>query len=305
MNATALRDLRRATLPLLGVFLVRTASAGSSVSSLVDGQAPIKSSNEQAELFSGKWLFRPNAPNAEDRVRVVQEGGYDPTNGVLQPDMDWGGAPANGETYEIVGGVEPDEEFGSIVNAALRRCYTVAEVGLAATAGATRHGLNTAAPWLQAAQHVRQFGWLGPDDTRNAHDPYDQWVTWEAWDDEGTVYVEHGPTRFNNGETIYVRVLKPAYYSCRHAAGVFGSVEGLTLDTDEAPVALDYLLSAVMVEYWDRYVGQLPDSDPQVGQARQRRGEWALTFSQMPRKYLRTPPQKQRRQLLVGRNFYA
>ena len=257
---TNLRDIRRRVARRIGFFLPRTVTTGAS-STLTDTGHPIKSSNIQDEWLAGKWILRPTA-GASDKVRVVAENGYNPAAGTIQPDTDWDVPPAPGEVYEIHGAVEPWTELNDIINTALQRCYVEAEIAVAATPGAYRHGLNDAAPWLQVPWHVRQVGWLGSGETRNQNSPFRK--TFWGWPeaDEGSITVEHPAQTFADGDTIFIKCFKPAYYSCRPALGAFGAQTGLSADTDEVPVALNWAAASALVEYWDRYAGALPDGDP-------------------------------------------
>jgi hypothetical protein len=284
-----LRALRRAVLPRVGYHLASTVTAGT-VSSLTDATYPVKSSNDQSDLLAGKFLLRPDAAAAGDKVRVVAEDGYDPPSGRLQPDSDWSAPPAAGEVYEVSGSVEPWTEFNALVAAALARCYLVDEIALTATAGARRHGLNTAAPWLVAAAHVRELGYLWATETRTAAGPYRKTGYWSVVEDGGGIYVEHPSGAFDGGETLYARCLRPAATACRPLGGDFGDQTGLAADTDEAPVALEWAAAAVLVEYWDRYAGQLPEGDPGGAAAFRRQQAAAAEFTSLTRRHLTVPP---------------
>lgn len=298
--STSLRAVRRAVAPWTGYFLASTANSGT-VSSLVDLKHPVRSSNFQEDMLIGKWLLRPDS-TANDRVRLVAENGYVPLQGTLQPDSDWSAVPLAGEVYEIHGGIEPWDDLNGLVNTALMRCYVVAEFPVDAEYQATRHGLNLAAPWLQEAAHVRRLGYLYPWESRNRYDPYVRPFFWEAVDDEGKVYVEHGPRTFDQAETIFVQAIKPAYFSCRTTAGgAFGERSGLAADTHEAPVATEWLAAATLVEYWDRIAGQLPEDDKQARQALDRQTRWAAVFDTLTAKYLHLPARNNPlRTLVVG-----
>jgi hypothetical protein len=298
-SATTLREIRRSISPRTGFFLAGTATSGT-VSSLIDAKYPLRSGNIQDDLLVGKWILRPDAAQESDLVRVVSENGYLPATGTIQPDLDWSAPPVAGEVYEIHSAVEPWSEVNSIINDALLRCYLVAEVPIAPTAAATRHGLNTAAPWLQAAQHVRRFGYLLSGESRNGHDPYRHRFFWEAVDDQGTVYVEHAPKTFDNGEVLYAQALMPAYHSCRDdSSGVWGERAGLASDDNQAPVEREWLLAAAMIEYWERVAGQLPDDDDDTGRALERQARWAAIFDTMSAKYLRLPPRNNHDRITV------
>ena len=286
---SSLREIRRAISPRIGFYLARAATSGS-VSSLTDTRYPIKSSNLQEDLFSGKWILRPDA-GVNDKVRIVSENGYNPTAGIIQPDLDWDAPPTNGEVYEIHGAMDPWTEMNEVINAALQRCYVVSEIPLDSTVGATRHGLNTAAPWLQIASHVRQVGYLHLGENRNQIDPYRRKVHAEVIDDEGQIYVTHWPHTFDNGQILFVKAIKPAYFACRfNDLGTFGELEGLSADAHEAPIALEWIVAACLLEYWDRYAAQLPEDDKQAKAADARLLRAAATFDTLTAKYFQLPP---------------
>ena len=259
------------------------------MSSLTDTRYPVKSSNLQEDLFSGKWILRPNAgPN--DLVRVVSENGYNPTAGIIQPDLDWEAPPTAGEVYELHGSLEPWEEMNDVINTALQRCYVVSEIPLNSSVGATRHGLNTAAPWLQAASHVRQFGYLHAGESRNAMDPYKRRIFAEVIDDEGSVYVNHWPHTFDHAEVLFVKSIKPAWNACRTTSvGVFGERTELAADAHEAPVPCEWIVAAALVEYWDRYAAQLPEEDDQAKAAENRLVRASTAYDTLTAKYLKLP----------------
>lgn len=283
-----LREIRRAVAPKVGYFLARTATGGT-VSSLIDTRPPVRSGNIQDDLFEGKWILRPDATD-DDKVRMVAENGYLSTTGTLQPDVDWSAPPSAGEVYEIHGGSEPWEELNDTINTALHRCYLVSEIALAATAGNSRHGLNTAAPWLQTAADVRQFGYLYSGESRNALDPYRRRFFAEAVDDEGSIYLDHYPRTFEAGEVLYCQALKPAYFACRTTAlGTFGERSGLAADAHEVPIALDWAMAAAMVEYWERYASSIPDGDPLIEHAQDRQARWAAIYDTLRSRFLRLP----------------
>jgi hypothetical protein len=283
-----LRDIRRAMAPKTGYFLARTATSGT-VSSLTDSRPPVRSGNIQDDLFEGKWILRPDATD-NDKVRMVAENGYLSSTGTLQPDVDWSAPPTAGEVYEVHGGSDPWEELNDVINTALRRCYVISEIALAATVGMTRHGLNTAAPWLQAAGDVREFGYLLDGESRNEQNPYLRRFTAEPVDDEGQVYLDHHPRTFIAGEVLYCRALKPAYYACRTTTlGAFGERTGLAEDAHECPVALEWAMAAGMVEYWERYAGSLPDGDPLVDHAYERQARWAAIYDTLRSRFLHLP----------------
>lgn len=287
--SSTLRTIRRAVAPRIGAFLAHTATGGT-VSSMTDSRHPIKSTNLQEDLFSGKWLLRPDA-GVNDKVRIVSENGYNPSTGVIQPDLDWEAPPTVGEVYELHGSLEPWTEMNEVINTALLRCYVISEIAVDSAFGATRHGLNIAAPWLQASNHIRQFGYLHLGESRNEHNPYRRTIHAEPVDDEGKVYIDHFPHTFDHGEVLFVKAIKAAYFACRiDDEGVFGEREGLASDFHEAPVALEWIVAATLVEYWDRYAAQLPEEDRQARAAENRLIRASAAYDTLTAKYLRLPP---------------
>lgn len=297
---SSLREIRRAVSPRIGSYLARTATSGT-VSSLTDARHPVRSSNLQEDLFAGKWILRPDAPD-EDKVRVVAENGYVPTTGVIQPDLDWSSPPVAGEVYELHGSVEPWEEMNDLINTALKRCYVTMEIAVDAQPGNTRHGLNVAAPWLHAASHVRRVGYLTENESRNRMDPYQRRIYGEPIEDEGKIYFDHWPQTFDHYEVLFVQLIKPAFNACRaDDLGVFGDIDGLAADDNEAPVAQEWIVAAALVEYWERYASQLPEGDPQGKAAEDRQIRWAAAYDTLTAKYLRLPPRNFRsRPLTTG-----
>lgn len=282
------RDIRRRVARRIGFFLASTVTSGANTT-LTDGKHPVKSGNLQEEWLAGKWILRPDA-TAPDKVRVVAENGYTPAAGAVQPDTDWDVAPSAGEVYELHGAVEPWNELRDIINTALERCYVEAEIAVAATPGAYRHGLNDAAPWLQVPQHVRQIGWLNSGESRNANNPFRRTFWGFPESDEGSITIEHPAQTFQDGDTIYIKCFKPARYACRSALGVFGEQDGLDADTDEVPVALQWATASALVEYWDRYAGALPEDDPGGKSAEARLMRAAAEYDTATATFFRTTP---------------
>lgn len=283
-----LREVRRSVAPRVGYFLASTATSGGTTS-LVDSKYPVKSSLLQDDLFPGKWLLRPDALDV-NKVRIIADNGYTPASGLLVPDSDWTVAVSPGEVYEIHGSCDPWNDLNDIINQALRRCYLNVEVVIVPTPESIWHGFNTAAPWLQAAHHVRQMGYLRSGELRVNTDPYRRSFRGDVYENEGSIIVEHPHYRFASGDLLFAKCLKSAYHSCAPSAGSFGSQAGLSLDTDIAPVALEWLRAATLVEYWERYAGAIPEGDPGGRAAEARLLRVAADFDTLTSKYLRVPP---------------
>lgn len=296
---TTLREARRRVARTIGFFLARTVTSGS-VSSLTDNRHPVKSGNIQDEWLAGKWILRPDAGSSIDRVRVVAENGYTPASGMIQPDTDWSTPPQPGEVYELHGALEPWDEMLDIINTALQRLTIVSEIAVAASPLYKRHGLNDAAPWLRVPWHVRQIGWLETGQSRNANNPFIR--TFWGWPvaDDGSISVEHPYTTFSDGDTLYIKCLKPAYYACRPTGGTFGEQSGLVLDTDECPVDTAWLAAAAAVEYWERYAGTLSEGDPDAKSAEARQMKAAAEFDTLTATYMQVPPITWRQPILAS-----
>jgi hypothetical protein len=283
-----LREVRRTVAPRVGYYLASTATSGGA-SSLIDAKHPVKSSLYQDDLFPGKWILRPDAADA-DKVRIVADNGYTPSTGTLVPDTDWSSSPSAAEVYEIHGACDPWNDYLDIINTALRRCYVNAEVIIVPTPGSKWHGFNTAAPWLQAAHHVRQIGFLRNGELRADTDPYRRLFRGDVYEDQGAVVVTHPHYAFQDGDLLFAKCLKSAYHSCKPSGGSFGDQAGFALDTDVAPVALEWLRAAALVEYWERYAGAIPEGDPGGKASESRLLRVAADFDTMSAKYLRVPP---------------
>lgn len=283
-----LREIRRAIAPRVGYFLASTVTSGSGTG-LIDTKHPVKSSLIQDDLLTGKWLLRPDAPDA-DKVRIVADNGYTPASGSITPDSDWGSSPIPGEVYEIHGSCDPWNDYNDIINQALRRCYVNVEVVLTPTPGSAWHGFNVAASWLQSAQHVRQIGFLRSGETRSTTDPYRRTFRGTVYEDQGSIVVSHPHSTFQDGDLLFARCLKSAYHSCRPNGGSFGAQAGLIEDDDEAPVALEWIRAASLVEYWERYAGAIPEGDPGGKASESRLLRVAADFDTLTSKYLRVPP---------------
>lgn len=238
----------------LGGFLASTSGPSSTTVTLIDPAWPITSTLSQDDYYADYYILRPAAVAAGDRVRIVKT--YTPASGTLTPDAAWTNAPANGEAYELHGVLHPSVDLPDAINEALKRCLIRTEVIGTTVAQVSRHSLATIAPWLTDPLWVRQVGWLAAADNRNQVDPYARVVRGQAIEDDTTnasaVAIEHPGFYWNGTEIMYMRVLKRGYDHCRPTAGVFGAQSGLTLDTDEAPINLEWLGAAALVEVWRR-----------------------------------------------------
>jgi hypothetical protein len=151
------------------------------------------------------------------------------------------------------------------INEALKRTMVRTEIVGTAVSQQIRHSLSTIAPWLTDPLWVRQVGWLNASDDRNQVSPYWRTVRGQAVEDAGGVALEHPGYYFNTGDILYLRIIKRAYDHCRPTLGTFGSQSGLTLETDEAPINLEWLGAAALVEIWRRY-GQVLETSSRTRQ---------------------------------------
>lgn len=249
-----LKQFRQAVASRLGPFVAGAATAGSQ--NLLEATAwPFKSSLVQDDLYADYFLFRP-AAQAGDKTRVVAAGGYAPALGRFTPDLTWTLAPANGEAFELHGLVPPVldgvNDLHALVNEALKDVLLVAEVTGTPTAEAQRHALTNVAGWLKEPAWVYQVGYLAQGEDRNEIDPFRRVVRGTAEIDGDVVYLNHPGRTFNATDTVWVRLVKPAYHHCRPTGGAFGAQAGLTLDTDEAPPEVEWVVAATLVQCWQR-----------------------------------------------------
>lgn len=238
----------------LGGFLASTSGPSSTIATLIDPNWPITSSLSQDDYYTDYYLLRPSALLPADRLRVVKT--YAPSTGTLTPDTAWTNAPAASEAYELHGVLNPATDMLDAINEGLKRTLLRTEIIGLTTAQVSRHSLATIAPWLSDPMWVRQVGWLAASDNRNQIDPYMRVVRGIAVEDDSTnvmgVAIEHPGYFWNGTESLYIRIVKRGYDHCRTSGGVFGGQSGLALDTDEAPINLEWLGAAALVEIWRR-----------------------------------------------------
>jgi hypothetical protein len=251
-NGTTLLQARQYTAKELGPWLASTAAGSSSTTQLVDTSWPVNSTLDQASLFQDQILFRPNAAAAGDKSRIVKQ--YTPSGGVLVPDTTWTNAPAAAEAYELHGRIDP-LVVHSAINEALKELMVEVEFTIAPIAQNNRHNVSASQPWCINPAWIRQVGFLKLVDVRDQLDPYKfRVIRGDAVKRNGQVYIEHPYIAFDpSTDVIYVKAISPAYYQCSASGGSFGSQSGLSLDTDIAPVSVDWLASATLVLLWRRY----------------------------------------------------
>jgi hypothetical protein len=284
-----LAQYRQAIATDLGSFASGAATAGSTTNALEIASFPFKSARAIDTLYEDWYILRPAAA-AADRVRSVKT--YAPTTGTFYPDLAWADAPTVGEAIELHGLIEPNVEMNSLVNAALRRCFLVAEFSFnPASASDVRHSLATAAPWLDDDRLIRSVGYLAAGEDRDEIDPYSRSVRGVSETVNGTPYLNIGC--YTTTTTIYVLTLKPAYAHCRASGGAYGSQSGLALDTDEAPTVASWVSAGAQVEAWQRF-GHLLDASAGNRQIRDQ-AQAAILFTQERIRNLQVPDRTLRR----------
>lgn len=262
------------------------ATSGTTVSKLVCSNYPIESGIAQNDLLLDRPLYRPTASLEQDRNRYVMT--YDPPTGTITPDLVWAiaplttvGATTYGElegftyfdfedmllTYENMEGTgisgigERFEVLGpwdaptmhQLINDGLKQCWLVVDVLCTAQEGVTRHDLRNVTPWLQDPNHVRQVGVLPVGIDPWVQDPFANIVYGEVERDGGSFIFNSGSRTFNAGDQIWLRCYKRAFDHCRVAGGTYGDQSGLFLETDEAPIERDWLVSAALTVGWRRF----------------------------------------------------
>jgi hypothetical protein len=243
---------RRRAAQEIGPFHVSTATGGSTTAVLKDSQWPVKNMSDVSDLYVDQFIYRPNA-GVNDRERGIRL--YDPSAGLLTPDVAYGVAPVLGEVYEIHGVIRP-AKLHEHINAALKRIPLVVEFSFNPTSSTDRrHSLATVAPWLRSEDWVYGVGCLGSRLDRNKYTP--SRVYGEAVRDGGTVYLDIGC--FDTSDTLYVTALKPAYYHCRPAGGAFGDQAGLVLEDDEAVPVEELVAYGAASAAWLGLVHELGD----------------------------------------------
>jgi hypothetical protein len=248
-----LRDYRRYTAKKTGMFVVSTAAAGSGTAVLTDDKYPVKSQNEQDDLFKTYYLFRPDRLGTSDAVRSVME--YAPTAGQLRPDTAWGVAPAADEPYELHPIIDP-LVLNECINEALKRTMILVEISLTPTVDVLRQNITAqVGGWLHNQFWVRQVGYLTSGESREECDPYSEsrLVPHDVEIIGGNVYVQHKSFRWNASDTMYLKCLKPAYYHCRIDPDDWGTTVGLDTETTEAYPPEDWVCWGALAEAWDRY----------------------------------------------------
>lgn len=260
-TGTTLAQIRRYVAPRLGSYAQGTATSGSTTALLEATGWPFKSSLTVDDLYSDHFIFRPNAVAAADKMRLVSNGGYDPSTGQITPDQAWTNAPyasGAGETFELHGMVPPisdgsgTNDLHFLINEALHNCFLIVEFTFSpSSATARQHSLATDAPWLEEPAWVRRVGILAATDARADTDPYRSPVRCEKVKRSATVYLEGFSA--NTTDVVYVEAMAPAYAFCA-AAGTPTTYtqSGLSADGDVCLVHLQWVGAATLVQAWTR-----------------------------------------------------
>jgi hypothetical protein len=171
-----LRDYRRLfSAHAGGGLFTGTATSGSSRVFLED--TLLKSSINQGDQWNEWYLFRPDAVNAQDRVRQIDQ--VDLVNGYLYPDWPEGSqyaaAPFGsvGEVYELHSPwFHPTQQIHRFINEALKLCLIPGEIGVPVLSTVGRHAVTTYQSWLTDAGQLFQVGFLYAGEARNLVNPY-------------------------------------------------------------------------------------------------------------------------------------
>jgi hypothetical protein len=258
---------------------------GSDTTKLVCLIYPIFSGIPQQDQLIDRPLYRPYATQLTDRNRYVMD--YDPSTGTITPDLPWtispysdssgstygfleafsyhdleqfqylqiegGGINGIGERFEVLGPFDVPTAH-RLINEGLKHCWLVVEVACIPTILTSRHDLNVVAPWLLDPNNVLQVGLLANGEDRNLQDPFERRINGIVERDGGHFYLNTGSMTFSDGDLIYLRCLKRAYDHCRfEGSGDFGNQAGLSNETDDAPVARDWVAAAALVAGWRQF----------------------------------------------------
>jgi hypothetical protein len=285
---------RRRVAKETGNFLASLVESGAT-SFLRDNKYPVRSNLDQGDLFSGKWLLRPQAPSPYDRVRIVAELGYDPQTGTLRPDSPWTTPPASGEPYELHGVIEPWDQMIDLVNEALKRCMVVDHLVLPVTPGDTFVNLTDYAPWLIDSRWVRGAAFVdpgavgSPSDIDMSQPQFRGWVEqqgrtmimrWQGW-------VGYVPR--TTSPTLVLRCVKRAYDHCRVSdEGVFGELHGVSEEQHEGPVPDDWVAAGALVEFWSQFGDVVAAGNKAEAEGNQ--AKVAQVFTTLTQNYFALPP---------------
>jgi hypothetical protein len=274
----------------LGPYATGTATSGSSLSLLECTAAPFKSTIASSSRYEGHYVWRPSAA-AADRSRIVPSGGYSYSAGTLTPDLAWAVNPYSGgvgETFYVVGVVEPATDAVRMVNNGLKRCFVEDEFTIAvSSATATRFSLASAAAWLDDKDLVYQVGYLNTGEVRADTDPYRGRTVRGHVERLANVFYLNTGASFSTSTTLYAKCLRPAYSLCATSSAFSVTQSGLSLITDVASVPDDWAAAAAVVEAWREYAHVLEArGDQEILRDRSEAAQW---FTHLTQKYLDVP----------------
>jgi hypothetical protein len=282
---------RRRVAEETGNFVASTVSTAST-SFLQDTRYPVRSNLDQADLYTGKWLLRPLAPAEHDRVRVVQERGYDPGTGTLRPDSPWVSTPTTGEPYELHGVIEPWAQMLDFTNEGLKRCMVVDHLVLPVPPETTTINLTPYAPWLLDRRWVRGAAFVDPtryDDPSQVDMTSQPTLRGNVEQHGRGLLLRWQNTPWQAQQALVVRCIRRAYDLCRASdTGVFGERSGLAAEDHESVAADDWVAAAVMTDFWNEFGDVVAAGNRAESEANQQK--WAETFTSLTQQYFTLPP---------------
>ena len=292
----SLTTYRRTLAPLLGAFFRGTADAtGNTTSRLAVTSLcaftglPFQSSINSDQLFIDKWLGRQAAAAAADRDRQIAT--YTPASGFLDPDDAWTNAPTS-EAFEITS-MFSQTKLNAFVNEGLKRCWATREFTFTVShANVRQHNLASGQTWLRDYRWVYQLGHLATGESRIGTstvaqtDPFSRWKTGKGYNLPGQAWIE-GPSWLTT-DTVYALAISPAYNLCRVTGGTYGGQNGLTLESDEAPVDEYWVAWAAVLAAADE-IGHLVADGQATKEAREARSIAASRFTRLTAEYFQPP----------------
>src|SRR5262245_37672065 len=282
---------RRRVAEETGNFVASTVSRGSTTY-LQDTKYPVTSNLDQSDLYAGKWLLRPRAANDLDRVRIVQERGYDPTTGNLRPDSPWATAPVTDEPYEMHGVIEPWFQMLDFINEGLKRCMVVDHLVLSVPPNTKAINLTPYAPWLLDRRWVRGAAFVDPTqyDDPSEVDMISQPTFRGFVEQHGRGFLlrwQNVP--WQTAQVLVVRVIRRAYDLCRNdSGGAFGDRSGLVAEDNESLAQDDWVAAAVMVDFWNEFGDVVAAGNRAESEANQKK--WSAQFTSLTEQYFTLPP---------------
>ena len=270
---------------------VASAVSRASTTFLQDTSYPVMSNLDQSDLYTGKWLLRPQAATVADRVRVVQERGYDPGTGTLRPDSAWGSVPVTGEPYELHGVIEPWFQMLDLINEALKRCMVVDHLVLPIPPNGRSINLTPYAPWLLDRRWVRGAAFVDPTQYEDPAEVDMFQPTLRGFTEQmgAQMLLRWQNVPWQAAQVLVVRVIRRAYDYCRASAdGTFGERSGVAEEGHESVAADDWVAAAVMVDFWNEFGDVVAAGNRAESEANQKK--WAEVFSTLTQQYFTLPP---------------